>query len=237
MLLQACIASVSLGSASTETFHVNHAVVKDGHAITASITVFNWLILNAPRCQWPAVAATNNSLFEFAGTDIAALLLADLIAAMSLANTGAAITLIVEDVSTSAQRIILPFTCRSPASAVASCFPSGAPSYCRCGKDMNALLCTCVPPKTTVCVECASEHDVLRLRVACTVASGAACECHNCAMQQITSPFTEICTRRLPRLTYATTGVSSHYFMTDPVSASEPLTVSLLLRQLYQLSG
>ncbi len=225
MLLQACIATASLGSSSTETLVVNHAVVKDGHAVTASITAFNWWILNA-RCQWTAtsMAASNNLLFESVGIDIATLLLEDVIAAMSLANTEAAITLAVIDVSTSTQRMVLNVTCHSAVTVVALCLPSMATSHCCCGVDTNALLCTCDPPMTTVGLECASEHDVLWLQAACTVASGTY-QCHNCTTQQITSASTEACTRWLPRQNYASAGVSSHYVMTDPVSAAEPLTV------------
>ncbi len=227
MLLQACIASASLGSSSTETLLVNNAVVKDSHAIPASITVFNWWILNAPRCQWPAVAATN-LLFELAGTDIAALLLADVIEAMSLANTGAAITPAIVDVSTLAQRMMPTVTCHSPVSAVASCFPSGATSYCCCG-DTNALLCTSGPPKTTVCLEYASKHDVLRRWTACTLARGA-CQCHicQCTTQQKTSARTKEThryTKWSPRLNYASAGVpvSSQCWclMAAPVSSTD----------------
>ncbi len=223
-LLQACIASASLGSSYTETLLINHDVVKDGHAIAAYITAFNRWILNALHCQWTAMAATNNVLLETVGTDNATLLLADLIMAMSLANTAAAVTVAVMDVSTSTQRIVLTVTCHSAVSTVASCSRSMTTSYCCCGKDTNALLCTSGPPKTSICLELASEHDVLWLRDACTVASGARL-CHNCATQQRTSASTETCTRRLPILTYATTGVlvssQCRCFMADPVSSTD----------------
>jgi hypothetical protein len=224
VLLQACIATVSLGSAYryTGTRIANYGVIKHGHAIAASITTFSWWIVNSPRLELTAasMAATNNLLFESVGTDITALLLVDVIDAMSLVKTGAAITPAVVDVSTSTQRMARPFTCHS---AVVSCFWSVTASYCCCGKDSNALLCTYGPPKTTtVCLDskCASEDDALWLWTARTVSRGA-CQFHDCATQQITSASAETCTKWLPRLSYASAcvPVSSQCwcFMADPV--------------------
>ena len=50
VLLQACIAAVSLGSLSTETFLVNYAVVKDGHAIVLNTTIINDVLLPRAAC-------------------------------------------------------------------------------------------------------------------------------------------------------------------------------------------
>ena len=133
VLLQACISTVSLGSSSTETRLVNNAVVKDGHGIIALITALNWWILKTPRWQWTTTntAATNNVSLESVGTDIAALWLANLIAAMSLQCTGVTITVAVIDVSTSTQRMVLNVTCHTAVvTAVALCSPIVATAYC-----------------------------------------------------------------------------------------------------------
>ena len=225
MLSQASIASVSLGLASTETFLVNHGAAKDRPAIVSSSVAFYARALNTFSCHWPAVVAIRSLFIKSVGPAISKLLHVGFIAKRSLEDTAAAITLQVAtiDMSTAKQRMMLACTCHSSVSTEASCLPSRATSYCCRGKDTNELLCTSDPTKTTACLECTNEHDVLWLRLVFTVASGA-CQCHSCqcATLQRTSACTETFKKRLPRLIYATAGVSSQCwcFTADPVSST-----------------
>ena len=50
VLLQVCIATVSLGSLSTETLLVNYAVVKDGNAIAVLSTTTNYVLWLRAAC-------------------------------------------------------------------------------------------------------------------------------------------------------------------------------------------
>jgi hypothetical protein len=231
VLSQACIASASvalgLASESTEISLFKHGAAKDRPSIVSSCVAFYARAFKAPHRQWPDVAVTRSLFIESVGPAISKLFLVDLIAERSLQNTGAAITLPVAtiDMSTATQRMMLACTCHSSVSAVVSCLPSGATSYCCRGKDTNELLCTSDPIKTTtyLLVECTNEHDVLWLRFVFTVASGA-CQCHSCqcATLQRTSAYTETFTKRLPRLNHATACVSSQCwcFTADPVTST-----------------
>jgi hypothetical protein len=183
-----------------------------------------------PRWQGTAICkAATQYVFkslesESIGTNIAALLLADLISAISPANTGATITVAVSDVPTST-RMVLYVTCHSAAAAIASCLQSGATSFCCCGTDTNALICTPDLPTTTICLECAASVHEVRLWTACTFPSGS-CECHSCEKLQITSASTETDTRWLPRLNHASAPVSFQClcFSPDPVCSTDTLS-------------
>ncbi len=235
MLLQACIVAL-LGSAHANALLVEFAVVKDCHAIPASKAAFSVWILITPRWQGTAIcmAATGTQFLfrslesESVGTDImiAALLLADLIAAISLGNSGATITPAGVDVSTPTQRMVLPVTYHS-ASAVVSCLQSWASSFCCYSTDTNALACTSDLPNPTACSECAALVHEARPWTACILPSGS-CECHSCVTQQTTREITETHRRWLARLSYAGAPVRCQClcFLPDPVS-STPLTPSL----------
>jgi hypothetical protein len=239
-LLQACIATAPPCSTHAETRLVVLAVVNGGRTITGSITAFRWWTLIPPQACWQWAARTlaattgtgsrassNIVLLDSFGADIAALLLADLFAAISPANIGATIVLAGSDVLTSTQRMA-SVTCQSAAATVTSCLQRGALSFCCCGTDTNALICTSDPPKTTgtICLECAASVHEVRLWTAFTLPS-CSYECHSCVTQQIASASTETFTRWLTKLNYASVSVRAQclLFLPDPVCYSLALFV------------
>jgi hypothetical protein len=249
------MATTPLGSAHTEAILVNVAVVNDGLAIlcigTASIATFNWWILIVPRWQWTAtgMAASNILLLESIGTDIAALLLVDAISPGSMDVTIKQ-PIAEIDAFASTQRKVFPATCYSAAADVPSCLQSWVTVLCSCCTDTNALVslvCTSDPQKLTFCLECAASHGVhgvLRLWIAFSLPSGSeSCECHSCVAQEITSGNTETFTMWLPRLSYASAGVSSQClcFLPDPVSFFDTFftdtTVSVLNDSVLSVSA